>query len=447
MPKTAGKYLREILAAQKKGRSLGIMSVCSANRFVLEAAMRQAIGDGTILCIESTAAQVNQFGGYTGMTPREFAAFVGRTAGEMNFPQDRILLGGDHLGPGPWQKEPAEEAMRKGCDLIREYVAAGYEKIHLDASMPCIDDNADGIPMLQAEVAVERSALLCEAAEAAASPLPDQSPVYVIGTDVPPPGGMSGAGHDLSVSEIEDVEYTIAATKKCFDLRNLEEAWERTVAVVVQTGADFGPDTVVDYDRHRAGKLTAFIEGISQFVYEAHSTDYQRQSALTEMVEDHFAVLKVGPALTFSLREALTALAAIEEEWLANRRGIQRSMLRQVVEETMRKDPVHWIKYHRGDDPHFRFAPYYSYSDRVRYYLNRPEIDASVKRLMANLSLDKIPLPLISQYLPKQYDLVREGRLCGDPKELIYSKIMEVTSRYSAACKPETGIASLLCEL
>ena len=45
------------------------------------------------------------------------------------------MLGGDHLGPYVWRAEPADEAMAKARDLVRDYVAAGYTKIHLDASM------------------------------------------------------------------------------------------------------------------------------------------------------------------------------------------------------------------------------------------------------------------------------------------------------------------------
>ena len=52
-------------------------------------------------------------------------------------------------------------------------------------------------------------------------------------------------------------------------------------------------------------------------VFEAHSTDYQTAGALRALVEDRWAILKVGPALTFALREALFALSAIEEELIA----------------------------------------------------------------------------------------------------------------------------------
>ena len=412
------------------------MSVCSANQFVLEAAMRQAETDDTILLVESTANQVNQFGGYSGMTPEDFVSFVGRIAGAMDFPRGKILLGGDHIGPGPWQSEPSETAMGHARDLVRACVAAGYEKLHLDTCMACIDDDIDDTMRLPAAVAVERSALLCKVAEETAANRPParSRPVYVIGTDVPIPGGMHETQIPPWVSRVADVEYTVTATKKCFDLHHLESAWDRTIAIVVQPGVDFGPETVVAYKRDRAEALISYIKDDSKFVYEAHATDYQTGSALSEMVEDQLAILKVGPALTFSLREALTALAIIEEELLSERRGITLSNLRRVIERILKEDPKPWIKYYPAGLAEAGHARYYGFSDRIRYYWTRPEIQASIHRLLANLGVQAIPLPLISQYLPKQYDAIGEGRIQAAPRELIYSKIMEITSRYSAAC-------------
>ena len=95
----------EMVRAQKRGHSLGLYCICSANQSVLEAAMLQANQDGTAVCIESTPNQVNQFGGYSGKTPAEFVQFVHTVARDMRFPAERIIVGGDHLGPHVWQNE------------------------------------------------------------------------------------------------------------------------------------------------------------------------------------------------------------------------------------------------------------------------------------------------------------------------------------------------------
>ena len=135
--------LVSILQANRRGKGRGIYSICSANRFVLEAGMLQAKRDGSLLLIEATSNQVNQFGGYTGQTPAEFSAFVKEIAKAKGLPEDRILLGGDHLGPHVWRSERATSAMAKARDLVQSCVRAGYTKIHLDASMHCADDPGD----------------------------------------------------------------------------------------------------------------------------------------------------------------------------------------------------------------------------------------------------------------------------------------------------------------
>jgi D-tagatose-1,6-bisphosphate aldolase subunit GatZ/KbaZ-like len=95
----------------------GIPSVCSAHPLVLEASMRATLPSRLPLLIEATCKQVNQDGGYTGMTPKDFRDFVGRIAADAGFPPERIILAGDHLGPNPWKNLPAEQAMDKADEL------------------------------------------------------------------------------------------------------------------------------------------------------------------------------------------------------------------------------------------------------------------------------------------------------------------------------------------
>jgi len=424
--------------AQKQGRAVGVYAICSANRFVLEAAMKQAAADGASVIIESTSNQVDQFGGYTGMTPVDFVGFVAGIAQDLAFPRERIILGGDHLGPNAWQGRDAETAMGHARDLIRAYIRAGYTKIHLDASMRCTDDPES----LDDEIAAGRTADLCAASEAAYADLPGKSPppVYVVGTEVPVPGGAQEAEESLSVTAVEDAERTIVLTREAFCARGLQAAWQRTAAVVVQPGVEFGDADIFDYDRKKARALSTHIERDDHLIYEAHSTDYQTPRALKEMVEDHFAILKVGPWLTFAFREAVFALAQIETEWLSSRRGIERSRLRESLDRVMVDDPTHWQKYYRGNETDRRHARKYSYSDRSRYYWPRPELQTALQRLLANLAEHPPPLTLISQYLPVQYTAVREGRISRQPVDLIHDKIMEVTASYAAACNAERNL-------
>jgi len=188
--------LQSLLADHRAGHNVGLYSVCCSHEQVLRAALQVAARRGTVLLIEATSNQVDQFGGYTGMTPPQYRDYVQALADAEGFPRGRLILGGDHLGPNAWQKQPAAEAMAHARVLIEAYVAAGFHKIHLDCSMSCADDP---VPLPDAIVAA-RSAELAVIAEATAKSNGLPPPVYVIGTEVPVPGGEASLAAGLAVT-------------------------------------------------------------------------------------------------------------------------------------------------------------------------------------------------------------------------------------------------------
>ena len=445
---SAAGEMRAIFEQNRRGKQTGVYSICSANRFVLETGMMQASRDESVLLIESTPNQVNQFGGYMGQTPADFVEYVRKTARKRSFPVDRILLGGDHLGPHVWRNEPAEEAMEKACALVREYVRAGYTKIHLDASMRCADDAGDPHAPLADEVVSARAAELCAAAEEAHRSLPARllQPMYVIGTEVPMPGGGQLESHTPEVTKTDDLARTLQVSKEAFRAEGLESAWERVIAVVVQPGVEFGDATVFPYDERKTRALSQYVVKQWSGVYEAHSTDYQSREALFGMVRDHFAILKVGPWLTFAFREAVFALEEVEKEWLSWRNGLQLSGVREALERAMLENPVHWRSYYQGNEAQLRFARKYSYSDRARYYWAVPQVADAIQRLIANLEASPAPASLLSQYLPGRREGVRSGKLANQPGDLIRHKILEVIDQYAYACGMRCGGNALECE-
>ncbi len=425
--------ISQVVRAHKSGMSIGITSVCSANIFVIKAAIEHARKHNRPLLIEATSNQVDQFGGYTGQTPAQFKQQVIDTAEKMNFPIENLILGGDHLGPNRWQNENSESALQKATEQISAYIKAGFSKIHLDASMKCGDDGNRNKPLDPAIIA-ERSALLCKAAEAAAGEQNNETlPVYIIGTDVPPPGGARDRDGDIHITPVEAVGETISLTVKAFRKHNLMDAWERVIGVVVQPGVEFGDTEVHEYDRSKSKELASFIETYPALVYEAHSTDYQQKELLRQMVQDHFAILKVGPWLTYKFREAIFALSLIEEELLAGKRGVTLSDLREVIDHRMTEFPDYWNKYYASDKNENRLKRKYSYSDRIRYYWSDEAVENSLKRLINNLSENPVPLTLLSQYSPREYDAVREGKITENPVEIIMHRISGVLDNYHYA--------------
>jgi len=432
----ATQQLSRALKKNRHGQAVGVYSICSPNRYVLEAGMLQALRDNVLLLIESSSNQVNQFGGYTGQNPASFATFVRQVAVQMNFPAERIVLGGDHLGPHVWRAESPEKAMAKARELVRDCVRAGYSKIHLDASMHLVGDPVEKNKSLADEIVSTRAAELCAVAEEAHREMQRDSPapLYVIGTEVPIPGGEQLDTAAPETTRPQDLARTLRTAQDAFRAMNLEKAWERVVAVVVQPGVEFGDSSVFAYDHEKAAGLAAFGEKNWQGVFEAHSTDYQSAEGLREMVKDHFAILKVGPWFTFAFREAVFALAMVEEEWLGGRKGITRSGVREALDHAMVADPSHWKSYYHGDGAALHFARKYSYSDRSRYYWPQPAVQQALQRLLENLAEYPAPLSLLSQYLPKQWEEIRAEKLLNDPVKLIHSWILEVIDNYAYAC-------------
>jgi D-tagatose-1,6-bisphosphate aldolase subunit GatZ/KbaZ len=409
----------------RAGKRRGMYSVCSAHRLVLEAAFAQATQDRSPLLIEATCNQVNQEGGYTGLTPALFRDYVHAIAKDMSFPAERLILGGDHLGPNPWRAQSAEIAMEKACAMVSAYAAAGFRKIHLDASMPCGDD-----PLVLAnEEIAERAARLCEVAEAATQTA-SCKPVYVIGTEVPTPGGAQEK-MEIEVTTTASLQQTLDMHHRAFARRKLSLAWDRIVGVVVQPGVEFSHETVADYMPEKASNLTQSILELEGLVFEAHSTDYQTAKSLRELVSDHFGILKVGPELTFVMREAIFGLARIEEEWIA---GERRSDIRAIIERVMVEHPENWRAYYYGDESQAKIARAYSLSDRIRYYWPNGEISKALALLIQNLREDPAPLSLVGQYLPRQAEAIRVGTIGNNSSAIIRHKIQESLSRYSDAC-------------
>lgn len=434
--------LKQIVDKQKAGEHVGIYSCCSANNYVIEAAIERAKKDNAPVLIESTANQVDQFGGYTGMKPADFSSFVERICEKCGYDFSRIFLGGDHLGPLTWTQLPEAEAMKNAEELIRSYVLAGFTKIHIDTSMKVADDDPD--TRLSDETISRRGAHLARVAEDAYQQLLKTNPkavrpVYVVGSEVPIPGGATGATVEagVQVTKVEDFKATVKAFEEAFAKEGLQEIWKDVIAVVVQPGVEEKDAGCTEYDREKAKELMSAIKEYPNLVFEGHSTDYQTKIKLKELVEDGVGVLKVGPGLTFAMREGLFALAHIEAEVFKNT-DVETSHLIEVLEEVMMEKPDKWAKYYTGNENELRIKRKYSFSDRCRYYLPNERVQKAISTLMANLkSLPEVPLNLMSQFMPIQYTKVREGVLANDPEALVKDRVVNTIDEYLYATHQE----------
>jgi D-tagatose-1,6-bisphosphate aldolase subunit GatZ/KbaZ len=378
------------------GRRRGLASVCSAHPDVLAAAMHAALAGPGALLVEATAGQVNQYGGYTGMTPEAFVAGLRRLAAAGGFPPERLTVGADHLGPYVWRADPAEAAMARCEELIRRCVRAGFRKLHLDTGFGCADDPA---PLVPPEQAAARAVRLCRAAEAAVAE-GQARPFYVVGAEVPAPGGDLAGDEAPAVTPVADLVDALDRLRAGFRAAGLESAWERVVAVVVQPGVEFGDEHAAAYRSERAAALSAFharLPGIMTF--EIHSTDYQPAEALDRLTADHFTLLKLGPCLTHACHRAVLALERLEGELLAGRPGVERSGVADALEAAMLADPAHWQTHYRGGPDELRRLRLESLRDRARYYWGAPAVQSALGRLRRNLA-GPLPLPRVERFFP-----------------------------------------------
>lgn len=417
--------LTDLVARNRAGDAVAMVSVCSAQPDVLCASLLLGQERGRAILVEATSNQVNQFGGYTGMTPADFIAHVCGLAEGLGVDPALILFGGDHLGPQVWRAEDADSALAKARDLMRAYVEAGFTKIHLDCSEGCKGEP----PQVDDDLCAARAASLAAVCEAHA---PDPGALcYVVGTEVPPPGGARAdeAGQTVAPTRPDHARHTLDRCRAAFLQAGLAEAWGRVVGLVVQPGLEFAPTHVDHFDRAQPDILSEALKDSPHIAFEAHSTDYQQDAVFPDLARRHFAVLKVGPALTFAYRQALYALDGLSRWTDAGRSGHD---LADAMEAAMTANPAHWRKHYEGTTDELRLQRHFGYADRIRYYWPEPAAQAAVAALMRAVEAP-VPQPLVQQYFAPQ--VIARARALepaagGWARALVWAEVQQALAPY-----------------
>lgn len=369
--------LRDIIRRNRNGEIVSIPSVCTAHPEALLAALMLARELDWPVLIEATSNQVNQHGGYTGMRPEGFRALVAGLCETAQVPPGLVTFGGDHLGPQAWRGLSAGTAMAEAEVLVKGYVRAGFRKIHLDCSEGCAGEPEQ----VGDDIAAARAAQLAAVCEATAGSDRD-SLLYVIGTEVPPPGGGRGADHAIVPTSLKAARATLDAHRKAFHQAGLDEAFERVVGLVVQPGVDFEPDHVHHLPAGGVLGLRRVLDAKDGLCLEAHSTDYQHAQAYRQLAAAGFAIQKVGPALTHAYRQAVYALADLESD-VTGRRG--EPDIAVTMETLMLDNPRWWSGHYHGSPAAQCLLRHSSLSDRIRYYWPQPAAVQALDALLARL--------------------------------------------------------------
>ncbi len=366
--------LRDIISRNRAGQTAAIPSVCSAQPDVLHASLVLAERLDREIVIEATSNQVNQDGGYTGMTPSAFIKFVNTTADSAGVDRSRIIFGGDHLGPQAWRAQDAETALAKADVMVRAYVSAGFGKIHLDCSEGCAGEPAQ----LGDEITAERSARLARMCNEAGDDV-----LFVVGTEVPPPGGarVDETGDIPPTSPIAARDTLLAHDAAFGDMAG------QIGGLVVQPGVEFSPTAVHALPLDRDPGLLDALHDHPHVCLEAHSTDYQDPAVFPRLADLGFAFQKVGPALTFAYRAALYAL---------DRLGSPQGALEAEMDAVMLANPKNWQGHYSGDDEALYQQRHFGLADRIRYYWPNERALAAVQTLKTSIAAP-IPDALLTQ--------------------------------------------------
>ena len=135
------------------------------------------------------------------------------------------------------------------------------------------------------------------------------------------------------------------------------------------------------------------------------------------------------------MRECLFALESIEKELLGGSYKARLSQLGLFLDKAMSDNPEYWQSYYKGSPQEVYLSRKYSLSDRIRYYWQVPMVRDAIALLLNNIRQVPIPLTLLSQYLPRHYLKIREGRLTASPEELIQASIRMILEEYSTAVR------------
>jgi D-tagatose-1,6-bisphosphate aldolase subunit GatZ/KbaZ len=417
------------MEANRRGERKGIYAVESQNPSVQEMYLQQALADGSPALFEICADLLDPHGQSGKMLPDDFIANVTQIMVKTGFPRDRLFFGVNDLSPSLWKDESIESALKKTCVFISDLVSFGFNKLGIHAAIPLKGDPADQ-PLPQ-EVIITREVALYQAAEGAAAAMPEEEkPLYVI--DVHP--GRGKAEGQNTMLHKEDVEIAVDRFVQIAAAAGLPEMKERLLAVRIFLGAGYDSEKIIPFDSSLLKELGGCVYEDKPVVMEVLQTDFQMQTVLDQLVHNHFGFMRIGPELTFTMREALFSLAMMENETMIGKPGVYLSNFIIELDRAMQSAPQHWQKYYTGNGFEQLIARKYSLYDRSRFYWEDKEVRKTKKRLYDNLIEYPVPLTVLRQFMPCQYERVAAGELENKPDALVMDAVRHALHRYSRAC-------------
>ncbi len=409
--------IQSVIEQNRDGATIGLPCFCTANEMVLRTLFECCATHDVPAVIEASSNQVNQDGGYTGMSAADFSQWIGLLSAEYGVANERLVMSGAHLGPRPWSHLSPKDALDKTKNLVKDFAAAGFRKIHLDAPVACNEEQQPDLQTL-----ATRTARLCEIAEKH-SPHPDQL-VYVLTAPMTEPAFESNFSTEAHrappATNAEQLNTTLAAYQEAFIKQGLRHAWTKVVSIDAYLGIGFDHFSVHPLRENPIRRLSTEIMKHDGLSLSATSVDYQSSRNLSTLVENHVVFLKTGPELTFRMRESIFALATIAQQIAVT----DTPDIIAVIDSAIIEHPADWAPYFTGDIAIRKQLHHYSFSDRLRYYWNFPDVRSQLLKFISSLDTIKLPEALVSQhFLAKEFgtlDIPASQLIHGNVKQSIY---------------------------
>lgn len=390
-------------------------SFCTANFNVIKILIIFAKYYNLPILLESTSNQVNQFGGYTGLTPRQFYKKIDKLKKKIKIKNKQVMIGADHLGPLPWKKLNSKIALKNAKTLIKKCISLKYDKIHIDSTIVCKDDKNLNLNLIRS-----RSAKIFNTV-----PKKDIKNIFfVFGSEVPFAGGGNTNKIKPSVLNNIKVDYFLYNSI----LKNLNSNKKNKFSLVVEPGMAFS-NSKISLPKLKKFKKNLSFSKKNNFSYEAHSTDYQRLVTLKKLVKNNFRFLKVGPELTFDFYQAIKKMEKIEDTNCNQKSNISYELMK-----AMSKDNKYWKDYYKGTKKKIEFLKLNSYLDRMRYYWDSKNVKKSMIKLFKNI--DTIPQKVLKKELKlksneeKQIDKIN----LKNSDYIIFYYLNSTIKKYYLAC-------------
>ncbi len=271
-----------------------LLAVCPNSSTVLEAAVRAAARNRSVMLFAATLNQVDNDGGYTGWTQADFIRQLQAYANQYHWsgPLYPCL---DH--GGPWLKDihtlaklTYPETMQRVKESITECIQAGYRLLHIDPTVDRSYPSGDTLPL---ELVVERTVELMAHAEQIRKAIGGAKLAYEVGTEEVH-GGM------VDIDRFKDF---IRMLKFELHNHNLEQCWP--CLFVAQIGTNLH---TTFFNSDAARHLYSIVAPLGSLV-KGHYTDWVANPE--DYPASGMGAANVGPEFT---AEEYTALGELEEQ-------------------------------------------------------------------------------------------------------------------------------------